>query len=1050
MADGLKKNDPYREMEDSRKSDITPGFAGGNGSDGYFSHLGNTFLDGSPGPDGKYDRARHEFNNAESGAAGQDGEDGGFYRGDNGVVDAKKREESGGGLYNATTQGKGKGKGKKKFSFKGMFTSAKGAFITAAISILGVGGLMGATQFSQMFNIFANMSGQDNTMRSSAALRSGNLFKAQMDPEGRKVPDGVNVKDPVKGRFLRSDTFSISKKQANKLASQGIEYDKDFRYGDGSKKARVLKFTDSNGDVKIIAADPDVANKIGDGAVDFKTYYADNPDFATKYDAGSMTWRGAIANWFGNLTNKYIKDNNLTRNMTEDYREKYDEADADMKGKVAQEILAERTDEVEGGKYSRVDAEDDGQDGDGNPKYKADTEEEDIEGFSRKNMVDMSEAKSKFSKVADKVTGNASKVVNIGCNVMNVVGAISLLVSASEALQIINLTTLYYETVDKTKAGEGSDAPYKELSGVLNEQVENENDIIKSSGVAWNDYDESQNFTYDSSGEANGIKTLTTETITTKKSAIQSSGIASLFGGGPVDPNDPSVQSFNMTSSLKRLMGGLGTSMTMFSTCALAKLAVSLAGVVTDALEVAACIAGAIGAPFTFGASVAGCGPLIANTIKGIAVSVAVGVVVAAVVGAITPIAGKALTRDLVGDIGGEALGNALRSGSKMYLGGAHRANGGSLSNRAKYIAFAAEQDKVLAEDARYERMTLSPFDTTSSNTFMGVLVTKLMGFASSSTLMNAITTSSSAVTSSIVAMTPSASAYSINETLPTEEEYQDTCPYLASIGAVGDAYCNPYVVSDTSTMGLDPLTVVDAIGDNFNGETSDGNVVIDPNSDLANYITFCDQRQSAFGIADQNIVNAVTAGSTGSSVADSAIGAIPVIGDAIDVFGNATAVANVGYVGGESCVAGNTMDQYLDENGSIQFSASPGWDTSQYYQRFIEDQALMESMGVIEESAVSVFLDKYYEENPLDNSYEGILARRSGLDKETVVAILDLIDYGNYIAEYDPTERYAFGVPAVEKDNTILFDNENSVAADAVLLNAISFADVRNRSFAA
>ena len=106
--------------------------------------------------------------------------------------------------------------------------------------------------------------------------------------------------------------------------------------------------------------------------------------------------------------------------------------------------------------------------------------------------------------------------------------------------------------------------------------------------------------------------------------------------------------------------------------------------------------------------------------------------------------------------------------------------------------------------------------------------------------------------------------------------------------------------------------------------------------------------------------------------------------------------------------------------------------------------------MGVIEESAVSVFLDKYYEENPLDNSYEGILARRSGLDKETVVAILDLIDYGNYIAEYDPTERYAFGVPAVEKDNTILFDNENSVAADAVLLNAISFADVRNRSFAA
>lgn len=43
-------------------------------------------------------------------------------------------------------------------------------------------------------------------------------------------------------------------------------------------------------------------------------------------------------------------------------------------------------------------------------------------------------------------------------------------------------------------------------------------------------------------------------------------------------------------------------------------------------------------------------------------------------------------------------------------------------------------------------------------------------------------------------------------------------------------------------------------------------------------------------------------------------------------------------------------------------------------YQRFIEDQRLAESAGLIEKSAVAVYLDKYYEEHPKDNSYEGIL----------------------------------------------------------------------------
>ena len=145
------------------------------------------------------------------------------------------------------------------------------------------------------------------------------------------------------------------------------------------------------------------------------------------------------------------------------------------------------------------------------------------------------------------------------------------------------------------------------------------------------------------------------------------------------------------------------------------------------------------------------------------------------------------------------------------------------------------------------------------------------------------------------------------------------------------------------------------------------------------------------------------------------------------------------GYIDGESCVAGN------DTAG-----AAPDWETAQYYQRFAEDQSLAESMGIIEESAVTTALDKYYEKNPIDESYEGQLARWSGLPKETVSDMLDLIAYYEYIDEYDASERYAFGAPVVSEDEEPLdFDKENIMDGMTVALEGVIYQDVRNRYFA-
>ena len=808
-------------------------------------------------------------------------------------------------------------------------------------------------------------------------------------------------------------------------------------------------------------------------AVSFKKLYEGNADFFNGYNKGSLTWRGSIANWFGTLTAKFLGSNKITRNIFRDFQKKVAEAKDGNTKKVALEMIAKGAEDIQDGGMKVVGANEETTDSDGNTKtgafnsddvapgkykapegakYKADDISPEPSVIKRSDLKTEADVRTKLNDISGKVQQGA----NIACTVMNTFGAINMVVTASEALQIINLVTSYFEAIDKTKAGYGSEVPINELTSALNESKENTNTVLVSTGT-WNSSDETSNFIDDGKG---GVKTLGSEKRTTNKSAMQSSGIAALYGGGSVDPNDPSVKSFNFASNIKRVVGGLGTSMEAFEACAVTKIAANAVSAITSAIEIAGCILGAVGAAFTFGMSSAACGPLVGKIVKGIALSVAIGVTVAGLISAITPVVSNMLTRDLITDIGGEDLGNALTSGANMYLGNTHRSNGGSLANRTKYTNFALAQRQVIAENAKYERSQRNPFDITSKYTFIGNLMTQMMSFLTVNTVIGAVTSTASTISSSIAALSPTALAYDISNSLPTEEEYADTCPYLASIGAIGDAYCNPYSITDTSTIGVDPADVINVLDkeNSFLDEVAeDGNVIINGKSDLAKYILYCDNRSSAFGIVDQNIANELgswgsvqTESSSFNNVVNSAIGAIPIIGDTIDVVSNTDLLANIGYIGGQSCVAGNRVKEE-----SVAATESPSWDTAKYYQRFIEDQSLAETMGLIGEdgkgkSAVTAFLDDYYEEHPLDNSYEGILARYSGLTKDTVVALLDTLDYYNYIAQYDASTRYAFGAPAVEESHELLFDNENQLADNVyiILLNDIEFADVRNRNF--
>ncbi len=1068
---GDEKGNSSNVVRDSEKSAIRPAALGGTG--------------GGDKPKGLKGDHINEKGNSEASSladAENNASKGGFYSGGDNVDEARKAEEGLGGFY-ASNRGKN-GRGQKKDKGKrrgGLFIKKNGPIFTILISVAVAGGILTGLQSFQPFSLIAQFTESFNSMQSSANKRSNFFLRLQMD-SGR-------VKSPSKGTiFGDHQKFSITKKQAAKLKQQGIEYVKDFE-GSG---VGVLKFDDGTDTPKIIVMNESDIGKIkGGNAFTFDNMYSANSDFFHGYNAASMTWRGAIAGWFGEVTVKFLQSNNLTRNMFADFQKKVKSAKAGNTKSVAQEILAERTGTIEDGGAKMKGADEEAQDADGNstrrpvdggeivpgsngskePPSPTNMTGKEGESEAVKNSFGVTEGTDssggKFSRAdmtadtvrtkLDDISGKVQKGANIACTVLNVVGSINLLVTAAEALQIINLTTAYFETIDKTKAGFGDDTPIHDFTNALNEQKEATYSPVGT--LSLNGSDVSTNVPSEK------------DNVTRTRSAMQSSGVGGLYSGTAVDPNDASVKTFNISSSIKGILGGLGASMAMYEGCAIAKVVSNMVSAITSAIEIAGCILGAVGAAFTFGMSASACAPLAAKIAKGVALSIAIGVAVAAVISIITPIVSQALTRDLITNIGGEDLGNALTSGANMYLGNTHRANGGSLSTYDKYKQFAMAREDVIAENARYERESLSPFDITSKNTFMGTFLTKLMGFQTTRSLMGALATSSSVISSSITSLTPGAKAFNVAETLPTQKDYEDTCPYLASIGAVGDAFCNPYTITDMSTSEVDPADVITYLDSdenfpvkNFSGETSDGdiqNVKIAGDSELAKYILYCDQRESAFGIADQNIGNEIgdwatvkSGDSTVDSVANSAIGAIPVFGDVVDVVTNTQILSNIGYVSGESCVAGNTVQSNLTEGADESMketyaSESSSWNKAKYFQRFVEDQSLAESMGIIEKSAVATFVDEYREDHPLDNSYEGILARKSGLTKDTVVAILDLVDYAEYVANYDPSTRYAFGEPVVKVEKTLRYDNENTLAGDPVLPRAISYADVRNRSFA-
>ena len=115
-------------------------------------------------------------------------------------------------------------------------------------------------------------------------------------------------------------------------------------------------------------------------------------------------------------------------------------------------------------------------------------------------------------------------------------------------------------------------------------------------------------------------------------------------------------------------------------------------------------------------------------------------------------------------------------------------------------------------------------------------------------------------------------------------------------------------------------------------------------------------------------------------------------------------------------------------------------------YSAYISLIEWMSANDLLSRPGTAVALERYYDEHPLDNSYAGIIARYSGYKKETVLAVLDLFDYMEFLANYEPTNLYPLGP---KSETTITYDNPEIIASiePAIDNQKIVFNELRNRT---
>ena len=171
---------------------------------------------------------------------------------------------------------------------------------------------------------------------------------------------------------------------------------------------------------------------------------------------------------------------------------------------------------------------------------------------------------------------------------------------------------------------------------------------------------------------------------------------------------------------------------------------------------------------------------------------------------------GDILGGNLVGtNTYGEATGNIITAGSGGMLSKVASNGGNAIMHPSDAKSYMQLQDTVLADYANYDRQTLSPFDTSSPNTFLGSIYTQLAPYISQST------TSTYGALASIGTLVGSTFAnIATPKTFADDAQSFTECSDSSyrDMDIATDPFCNPVVGIPPKYLGDDPNTINDRL----------------------------------------------------------------------------------------------------------------------------------------------------------------------------------------------------------------------------------------------
>lgn len=993
------------------------------------------------------------------------------------VDDAKKKEEEPKESGFFRTEAEKKQANKKIKDKRAKLKSSFGKY--------GAVGAIFGVLFMVAFVAFTTMSSQLNSWKeniyahygqNSALMdrRSNFILRTVLKPER-----GVSTK--ISGK----QKFKISSKLAERLRAEGIEYieaDVPSKSGNKTEKLGFLAMVDDEGGAVPIAIDEEDLSRLKNTGLDefdlgegkkvsinvddwmtLREARTKSTAFNKIYNKVMLTVTGKMAGWFAIVSKlpQMLMERIVGKNQRNQTADIEDNSTKEEVTETMAEAKAVQDDDVDMHRTDEPDEEDDN--GEKTDREKTYDEVAGADGKLTKG------AGGNISAVAEKLRAKAQKVAALGgggsafCGFLKAIGAITSTVGAIQTMNMISVAARYLEVADRIKAQEANNGLNLTIQ-LLNEDHTNK--------------------VYDDDGNEQTLTGATTESAAFNMAFAQDDVI---------DEDAPEIKIANrelaMTTAVQKAtngsgleglgqiaagLGGVGSGLKATQVCNMIQRGASTLNLVADGLLLVS----------TWGVG-NGLKVLVQNIFDNARMGLIM-VAVGAVIQLISPMVAQWLGDDLSGVCFGIVGGTLMWSGAQVLMNSNTQTSTGLLVNAAGAAEMMAMTKDVEQEWALYDRQTLSPFDTSSQYTFLGSIVSSLSPLANQ--LGRGVTGTASSIAkltgdSALALLSPTASAADgvANFTLSIASE--DNCYRLHSVGAEGTETCQKYNGAYLNDVGTaDPDDTIDGIleidPNSFQHELDEegnwlideegkyvlktdgvGNPKIEPTSDLGKYVLACVASDAQPGEIDAEVQGELTkfSGSLGGFIA----GTLPGIGDVTDLFQAAEEWENLKWNSKAACT-GRTAELALENNSlvaetgqgtTVDVSEEQRFDEKiRYYSDYVLDQRVMEEMELIESNAVVAFLEDYYEENPLDDSYEGQIARFSGQTKEQVEDTLAFLDYFFAVQEYDPGERYAFGEPAVKIDQPLRLDHESvtQVAdtrqATANMFAQIVYADVRNR----